>query len=393
MCDTMVRVLDDRVLFAKNSDRDPNEAQRLEWHPRACHPAGATVDCTWITIPQVRETNAVLLSRPFWMWGAEMGTNEHGVTIGNEAVFTRQPYAKTGLLGMDLLRLALERAATAEAAVETMIALLETHGQGGGCGHENRGFTYHNSFLVADGQGAYVFETAGREHDVARVVGTRTISNALTIPGFAERNTDRLRSAVAAAHRRQARSCALTAEARSAGDLFAVLRDYGPGRTAPSYSIINGGMGAACMHAGGLLAASQTTASWVSELQPDRAQHWATGTSIPSASLFKPVAVGVPVDTGAPSDVADDSLWWRHERFVRRVMRDPVRNFPLFQPVRDALETAWLAHPPESAAAFAEHFARLETWDARVREAAAADTRPFWLRRYWRKRDRMAGIA
>ena len=41
-------------------------------------------------------------------------------------------------------------AATAEQAVEVITGLLETHGQGGGCGHEHRGFTYHNSFLVAD---------------------------------------------------------------------------------------------------------------------------------------------------------------------------------------------------------------------------------------------------
>ena len=48
------------------------------------------------------------------IWGAEMGVNEHGVSIGNEAVFTKAKREHPGLLGMDLLP-PLERASTAEA--------------------------------------------------------------------------------------------------------------------------------------------------------------------------------------------------------------------------------------------------------------------------------------
>ncbi|MGH2899639.1 MAG: carcinine hydrolase/isopenicillin-N N-acyltransferase family protein, partial [Solirubrobacteraceae bacterium] len=309
----------DGVLFAKNSDRDPNEAQLLDWQPRARHAPGADVRCTWIEIPQVAETHAVLLSRPFWMWGAEIGANEHGVTIGNEAVFTREPYAAAGLTGMDLLRLALERARDADEAVHVIVSLLERHGQGGGCGHERRSFTYHNSFLVADPRGAIVLETAGQHSATERVNGARSISNVLTIPGFARAHSDRVRTKVAAGRDRLARTSALCAVAKSAADMRKILRDHGPGRPWPVYARTNGAMRAPCMHAGGLVAASQTTASWVAELRPDGTKHQVTATAAPCLSIFKPVRVDEPLDLGpAPRDHFDpDTLWWRHERLHR----------------------------------------------------------------------------
>jgi dipeptidase len=98
VCDTLVSITPDGVLFAKNSDRDPNESQIPRWYPAADHgtaPAG-DVACTWISIPQVQRTHAVLLSQPWWMWGAEMGANDHGVVIGNEAVFTNPTARRTG---------------------------------------------------------------------------------------------------------------------------------------------------------------------------------------------------------------------------------------------------------------------------------------------------------
>ncbi len=87
MCDTIVALgnstVDGIALLATNSDREPNEGQHLASFPPARHAPGERVRCTYIEIPQVAETYAVLLSKPFWMWGCEMGLNEHGVVIGN----------------------------------------------------------------------------------------------------------------------------------------------------------------------------------------------------------------------------------------------------------------------------------------------------------------------
>ena len=387
MCDTIVIVRSDCVLFAKNSDRDPNEAQGIEWRPARIHETGAQLRCTWIEIPQVRETNAILISRPFWMWGAEMGANEHGVTIGNEAVFTRESYQKLGLTGMDLVRLALERASSARQACEVITSLLEQHGQGGGCGYENPRFTYHNSLLVADPQRAFVLETAGRQWAIEEAVGARTISNGLTIAGFAEKHSDLLYTRISACRLRRNRTQRLAEQAQGVQDLFRLLRDHGDGRPAPEYSWLNGGMAAPCMHAGGLIAASQTTASWVSELRPTGSKHWVTGTAAPCTSLFKPVGVHSPIGTGPfPTAEPDESLWWRHERLHRAVMRSPVELMPLFAPQRDALEAQWGCTPPDAQSAWNEGSDLLDKWTRIVQEHPAKDSRPLYIRRYWSRR-------
>ena len=185
MCDNIVAVgsatADGSVIFGKNSDREPNEPHFVTLIPRAEHPPDSQVHCTYISIPQVRETNAVLLCKPAWLWGAEMGANEHGLTIGNTAVFTREAYdTRPGLIGMDFLRLALERAATAPAALEVITSLLEKYGQSGSNGFRHE-FYYHNSFLLADPREAWVLETIG-SHWVARQVrDIGATSNTLTI--------------------------------------------------------------------------------------------------------------------------------------------------------------------------------------------------------------------
>ena len=394
MCDTLAVVSGDGVLFAKNSDRDPNEAQHLDWRPRAEFAVGATVRCTWIEISQVSATHAVLLSRPYWMWGAEIGANEHGVAIGNEAVFTREPYGATGLTGMDLLRLALERARTADEAVQVIVTLLERHGQGGGCGHEKRGFTYHNSFLVADPRGAIVLETAGAHFAAERVSGARSISNVLTIPSFARAHSDRIKTRVSAGRTRLARTSELGARAKTPSDLMTLLRDHGAGRRWPVYARANGAMGAPCMHAGGLVAASQTTASWVAALGPGNARHWVTATAAPCLSVFKAVRVDEPLDLGpTPTDRFEpDALWWRHEQLHRFLIADPGRLAEEYLAERDALEAQLGADRAAPAESFARAGDLLSRWLERIRTLSRADRRPPIARAYWRKRDARSGV-
>ena len=395
MCDTLVVVGKAGVLFAKNSDRDPNEAQILDWQPRREYPAGASLRCTWIEIPQVRSTHAVLLSRPFWMWGAEMGTNEHGVVIGNEAVFTRAKYAKTGLTGMDLLRLALERSTDAQSAADVIVGLLETHGQGGGCGHENRGFTYHNSFLIADPTRAIVLETAGRAWATQDVRGARSISNVLSIPGFAERHSDRVKTWAGAGRLRRSRTECLAQQASRPAELPSILRDHGEGRTGPHYSFFHGGLTAPCVHAGGLIASSQTTGSWIAELSPARVRHWATGTAAPCVSLFKPVAVDQPIDVGSPTDRADaNSVWWQGERLHRRVICNPLEFLPPLALERLPIERSWFEEPPDSKDAFRQAGEMTERWIESVEtRPAKVDQRPWYVQSYWRKRNARAGFS
>ncbi|MEE8397679.1 MAG: C69 family dipeptidase, partial [Desulfobacterales bacterium] len=195
MCDTFVALpsitSDGSVIFGKNSDREPNEAQALEYRPPRQVPDGEREDvsCTYISVPQAKEAYAVLLGRPFWMWGAEMGANEKGVVIGNEAVFTKMPTARTGgLTGMDMVRLALERSATSAQALETIVGLLSDHGQGGACGYQDKKQFYHNSFIIADSKSAWVLETAGHLWAALEIRDAYSISNGLTIGEASDRS-------------------------------------------------------------------------------------------------------------------------------------------------------------------------------------------------------------
>ena len=188
-CDTWVAMpdatADGSVILAKNSDRPPMEAQVLVHFAGKKHAASETAKCTYIEIPQTSQTYEHIGSKIWWAFGYEHGMNEHGVAIGNEAVWSKEPFQwDEGLLGMDLLRLGLERSKSAYEAMQVIIDLLEEYGQCGDCEYEDEwgNANYHNSFLIADPQVAWVLETAGRYWAAKKITrGVYSISNIYTI--------------------------------------------------------------------------------------------------------------------------------------------------------------------------------------------------------------------
>src|SRR5215470_3941044 len=184
MCDSFVALPNatktKTTLAAKNADCEINEAQAVLRLPRRRYPDGAMLRATHLVIPQAREAHEIIIDKSFWTWGGEIGINEHGVAVGNEAIFSTVDDKADGLITGDLLRLMLERAATADEALEVFGEVLAAHGQGGNC--ELRGNShFDSSYLVSDKTSAYVIESAGREWAARKVEGVGAISNALTI--------------------------------------------------------------------------------------------------------------------------------------------------------------------------------------------------------------------
>jgi hypothetical protein len=320
------------TLWAKNSDRPPDEPQQLEWFPPRRDRVPVRVTHVEIE-PAEAETLGFLGSRPTWMWGVEHGVNEAGVAAGNETIFTVDDPrgAPPGLTGMDLVRLALERAATADAAVDVVLDQLERYGQGG-TGHRDADRPYWSSFLLADAGAAWVVETSGRTAATERVERVRAISNRTTIPSFDASHRHPRQPVDRYVDPRWHASRAVLAEEPVTEDaLKAHLRSH-VGRE--GYTV--------CMHVPGVEA---TTASAVAELGGIRPRGWFLMGS-PCTSVYVPLWVGRPLgeppawerlaalgpdhraavdelEAGLDADAADDPEWapeaWRR---VTRLLDD-----------------------------------------------------------------------
>jgi secernin len=345
MCDTFCVRRPDRMLFAKNSDRPPNEAQVVEARARRAAATGTgarTLRTQYLALPDPGAA-AVVVSRPTWLRGAEHGINEHRVAVGNEKIWTvDDPHgAPPALLGMDLVALVLERAHDADDALSVLTSLLEEHGQGGS-GEADRDEPYYSSFLIADPHRAWIVETSGRRFAARPARAGDAISNRVSMrtdwtvgssdlaPGT-DIDTWRQRLIpTGIADGRLAATRACVAAATTARELVATLRHHGggswgaPGSPAGELSPLPTEIGddfsgvTVCMHTRGLDA---TAASMVCELPVDpgdAVRAWfALGS--PCASVYVPA-----FPPFVAPELARPEQWQRFAALRDRVERDPA---------------------------------------------------------------------
>ena len=361
-CDTMVALgsatHNGQTIFAKNSDRPVDECQPLVQRARRSYPPTAEVQCQFLTLPQAETTYRHVGSRPYWCWGYEHGFNEHQVVIGNEGLASRLPEAITPkLIGMEVLRLGLERSRSAAEAVEIMTDCITRYGQGR-FANDAGVRTYDNGYIVADPHEAYAIETAGHQWVVERVEKTMGISNVYSLEtgwdrvsptakteatdkgwwqpdsgrfNFADAYSKSCRTEGSGA-RRRARSCAVLSHASGdidAQNMMALLTDHADGLTPnePLRTLPGSGSGI-CVHCAADGTGGNTAASLVAELCADGTRlpiYWCSFYS-PCLSIFLPFFNEGQLATAlsrGDKDPSDDSPWWRFHQLARLARTQP----------------------------------------------------------------------
>ena len=357
MCDTLGAMpswtKNGDTLFAKNSDRSPNEPHLVIRTAAKDHAASKQVTLTYIAIPQAEHTLGAILFKPSWTWGAEMGVNSASVAIGNEAVFTRAKRGPEALTGMDLVRLALERTDSAAKAVECITSLLEEYGQGGNCAFDHD-FYYDNSFLIMDLHEGYILETSGKKWVAKPFTDRQSISNRLSIHSdhtlrgsveegldFAGRKTEPLYTYFSGSRQREESTAKALRAPVDAAQMMSALRAHHPLDEARVFT--NGSVRSVCMHAGGLVG-DHTTGSLVITMREEKPMTiWCTAASTPCISAFKPVFFSI--DSGEPvfEEESEAKNYWLEREVIHRGVLAGKVDVSALRARRDSLEKNWMA--------------------------------------------------
>jgi secernin len=339
------------TVFAKNSDRPQDEAQPLVLVPSSAHAPGSNSGTQFVDVPQVAQTYRHVGSKPYWCSGYEHGFNEHQVVIGNEALPSLFPEADSPkLVGMEVLRLGLERSKTAEEAVDVITGLVSEYGQGK-FSNDAGVRTYDNIYLIADPTSAYVVECVGHDWAVKQVDGFQSISNVGQIGKEADRISQNAKSVATrlglfemgfgegfsfagafadpalseSGNLRQCRSDAMLGAGTGQLDVVSmmkVLTDHSDGANPDEDHVVDAVNGTSiCVHRTTGASPGASTASLVADLcaTGERLPVYWTGMYSPCMTVFTPMFIEGDIPTSLAiggQTTSDASPWWDFYRLT-----------------------------------------------------------------------------
>ena len=228
-----------------------------------------------------------------------------------------------------------------------IIDLLGSNGQGGNCGYDHT-FFYDNSFLIMDRHDLFTLETHNKEW-VWKKADRASISNCLSIGSdgdayssgnkcnFKFKYSERIYTMGSGSRARRKLTGNCVAKAETVADFMAALRQHHN----VSIPFARGTVSSPCMHFGGIVG-DHTTSSLIASIDDRKTVIWATGSSVPCVSLFKPWLFDN--DPVAPFFYEKDNnalkYWYSQEEFRRNLLSKEIPQD--YYDLRDALEKKWI---------------------------------------------------
>jgi secernin len=339
MCDTLCKLIVGENFFAKNSDRDEGEPQFIffadssnknfdeipEFKSQYQNESLPLINKLKATLPN---NIPALLSRPSWIWGAEIGINKHGVTIGNEAVFSNKITTRKGILGMDFLRLALHNSSSAYEALQLLIQWIQVYPQGGNGSYSGKLY-YDNSFIIRDKKEAYILETVGKHYNFKKVNKYAAISNAYSINNADSTNCNTLNikqkyesklfTYFTQGNYRKSFNQKFLEKSIDTQKIMLQMQSHGDSNN------IHKSMKGVCLHAKGI-ASTTTTASWIVDYNLAIPVIWYMPHAHPCVGIYQPI----PLSLNELSNYSDIKIQMNNHLIENIDAKNRVANYPKF---------------------------------------------------------------
>ena len=340
MCDIIFVKGEKTKIVGKNSDRPYLESQEFIFLTIKDNNCERT---TYIKVPKYKKKFQVILAKPFWMWGGEMGINECGLVICNVALFSKRKFKKenSGLLGMDMIRIALEASENAEEALNKIVELVEAYEQDANSSYKGK-FLYDNAFLISDKTTAFYIETVDRSWVFKKIDKTESFSNTFSIENeydkikktetwekekinFKKSYEDFLFSLVAGGIIRKKRTAELlelksqNKKELTAKDIAEILKDH---KGFLTFSV--------CMHYKPFLCPSETANSFIVEFRSEPVI-WITGGPHPCMSIYKPFSFE---SFPKYQSLFSHENWFYKLNLNQRIIKDKEKKYEFQEKIR-----------------------------------------------------------